>query len=435
MSRRLVTAVTLGLLLTVSAALPASADSVSDKKAQAAKIAARKEQLREQGEVLADRINAAQAELETIGKDVGVAEVRLGEQDATIAHLQAQVFQFAVNSYMLGSASSGLGTILAPGGIGNDSAQREGYTSVLLGGSADVADQARALRQDTDKLKLSLVAKQKRQAELTAGLEKTRAQIDKAQAELAELEQQNDAELAQAIKDAEAATQAQLQAGAAERIRKQSEAFRKGQDSGASVGAAPAGVGQVTQAGATSKPAAKPEGNTLTPSVVTAAPRPSASTVPKTPATTAGGGDPAPSAAPTTPPTTAKPKPKPTYPPAPAVSGAAGRAVAAAYSQLGTPYIFATAKPGVGFDCSGLTSWAWAQAGVYIPRTSQEQWAGLPHIPLDQVQPGDLIFYYSDVHHVSIYVGNGTVIHAPYSGSTVSLSGINSHVIGAARPG
>jgi peptidoglycan DL-endopeptidase CwlO len=109
--------------------------------------------------------------------------------------------------------------------------------------------------------------------------------------------------------------------------------------------------------------------------------------------------------------------------------------VAAAYSQLGTPYIFATAKPGVGFDCSGLTSWAWAQAGVSIPRTSQEQWAGLPHIPLDQVQPGDLIFYYSDVHHVSIYVGNGTVIHAPFSGSTVSLSGINSHVIGAARPG
>ena len=54
---------------------------------------------------------------------------------------------------------------------------------------------------------------------------------------------------------------------------------------------------------------------------------------------------------------------------------------------------------------------------------------------LDQIQPGDLIFFYNDVHHVGIYVGNGTIIHAPFTGSTVSFSGINGNVIGAARPG
>jgi peptidoglycan DL-endopeptidase CwlO len=66
---------------------------------------------------------------------------------------------------------------------------------------------------------------------------------------------------------------------------------------------------------------------------------------------------------------------------------------------------------------------------------SSAQWNGLPHVSLDEIQPGDLIFYYSDVHHVAIYVGNGTVIHAPFTGSTVSLAPLRGNIIGAARPG
>ena len=102
--------------------------------------------------------------------------------------------------------------------------------------------------------------------------------------------------------------------------------------------------------------------------------------------------------------------PAPQAPAAPAGSSAAATAVAAALSKEGAPYVYGAAGPDA-FDCSGLTSWAWAQAGVTIPRTSSEQ-AGLPEVSLDALQPGDLVTYYSPVSHVALYIGNGQVIHA-----------------------
>jgi peptidoglycan DL-endopeptidase CwlO len=428
MSRRTPAAAVVAVLLIFGFALPASADAVSDLKAKAERIRVKKEKLREDSEILAEKINASVDELANIDKDVGVAEVQLGAQEATIAKLGTQAFLFAVNSYVLGSESNGIGTILAPGGIGNDSAQRDGYSSVLLGGTADVTDQVKAVRQDTDRIKVSLLAKQKRQAELKASLVNDQAQVEKASLELVELEKQNDAALAQAVTDAEEAERKRLEAQAAEVIRKQSEAFRQ---SAAAPAAAPATGGRTPAA----QPAAKPAGGgSAKPAAVPVTAKPSK---PSTPAATQapkpGGGAATTVAKPATTKPAAKPRPAPPAPPA--VSGAAGRAVAAAYSQIGVQYVYATSKPGVSFDCSGLTSWAWSQAGVGIPRTSQDQWAGLPHVSLDQIQPGDLIFFYKDVHHVGIYVGNGTIIHAPFTGSTVSFSGISGNVIGAARPG
>jgi cell wall-associated NlpC family hydrolase len=115
-------------------------------------------------------------------------------------------------------------------------------------------------------------------------------------------------------------------------------------------------------------------------------------------------------------------------PSAPAGSGAAAAAVAAALSKVGSPYVYGAAGPNA-FDCSGLTSWAWAQAGVSIPRTSGGQ-AGLPSVPLSQLQPGDLVTYYSPVSHVAMYIGNGQVVHAstesrPVYVTTVSGAGPN----------
>jgi cell wall-associated NlpC family hydrolase len=104
--------------------------------------------------------------------------------------------------------------------------------------------------------------------------------------------------------------------------------------------------------------------------------------------------------------------------PAPA-SGSAARAVSFAYAQLGCPYVFGGTGPcGSGYDCSGLVQAAWAYAGVSIPRDTYEQWAALPHIPLSQLQPGDLI-YFSGESHVAIYVGGGMIIDAPVPGQNV----------------
>ena len=118
------------------------------------------------------------------------------------------------------------------------------------------------------------------------------------------------------------------------------------------------------------------------------------------------------------------------------MSSRASIAVNAARAQLGVPYEFARMSPGVAFDCSGITAYAWAQAGVVIPHQSAAQYASTPHVPLDQAQPGDLIFSYSPISHVGIYVGGGSMIHAPNTGSFVSYTIVRwSNVVGVSRPG
>ncbi|MFD7991014.1 C40 family peptidase [Streptomyces mexicanus] len=102
----------------------------------------------------------------------------------------------------------------------------------------------------------------------------------------------------------------------------------------------------------------------------------------------------------------------------PAASGRAAAALAAARSALGRPYVWGANGPS-GFDCSGLMQWAYAQAGVHLPRTSQEQRLAGRHIPLSQARPGDLVVYRSDASHVGMYVGHGQVIHAPHPGAPV----------------
>jgi len=100
-------------------------------------------------------------------------------------------------------------------------------------------------------------------------------------------------------------------------------------------------------------------------------------------------------------------------------SGYAGAAFAAAQSKIGSPYVYGAAGPS-SFDCSGLTSWAYAQAGVTIPRTSEAQAnAGTRIYSQSDLQIGDLVIFYGDFHHVGLYAGNGQVLHAPHPGASV----------------
>jgi len=108
---------------------------------------------------------------------------------------------------------------------------------------------------------------------------------------------------------------------------------------------------------------------------------------------------------------------------APAGNSAAAIAVAAALSKEGAAYVYGAAGPNA-FDCSGLTSWAWAQAGVSIPRTSSGQ-GGLPVVPLSELQPGDLVTYYSPVSHVAMYIGGGQVIHASTESRPVYITSVS----------
>jgi len=128
---------------------------------------------------------------------------------------------------------------------------------------------------------------------------------------------------------------------------------------------------------------------------------------------------------------------------APLATGKAAVAIAYAKQQLGKPYVWGGTGPD-GFDCSGLVMEAWQAAGVNIPRTSEAQYAALPHITAAQAQPGDLIFYAGSdgtmtaPGHVVMYLGGGLVIQAYTTGTPIEISTLAfmgpSQLVGYARP-
>lgn len=148
-------------------------------------------------------------------------------------------------------------------------------------------------------------------------------------------------------------------------------------------------------------------------------------TAPTTPSTTAPRpSTPAPTPAPAPAPTPAPAPPTPTSPApsnAPAPSSGAATAIAFARAQLGKPYAFATAGPNT-FDCSGLTKAAWAAAGVRMPHYSGSQATMFARVSYAELQPGDIVVFYSDLHHVGLYIGGGMMIHAPQTGDVVKIS-------------
>lgn len=116
----------------------------------------------------------------------------------------------------------------------------------------------------------------------------------------------------------------------------------------------------------------------------------------------------------------------------PPLSSAAARAVAAAESRIGDWYQWAAAGPST-FDCSGLVMWAYAQAGISLPHFSGAQYADTIHIPMADLQPGDLVFFANPGEHVAMYVGGGDIIEAPYTGAQVHVIPMYSGFVLASR--
>jgi len=116
-------------------------------------------------------------------------------------------------------------------------------------------------------------------------------------------------------------------------------------------------------------------------------------------------------------------------------SGRGAIAVRFAQAQIGKPYSWGAAGPG-SYDCSGLTMRAWQAAGVGLPHSSRMQYGSSPKVARSQLRPGDLVFFYSPISHVAIFVGGNTAIGAPQSGDVVRYQSISSMAyVGATRPG
>lgn len=123
--------------------------------------------------------------------------------------------------------------------------------------------------------------------------------------------------------------------------------------------------------------------------------------------------------------------------PAPALpsSGNVRNVLSAAYSQIGKPYAWGGSGPG-SFDCSGFTSYAWRAAGVSLPHSSRAQYAATKRVARSDLQPGDLLFFGSPIHHVGIYVGNNSMIDSSTYGHPVGIRSLNRRgYVGAGRPG
>jgi cell wall-associated NlpC family hydrolase len=114
------------------------------------------------------------------------------------------------------------------------------------------------------------------------------------------------------------------------------------------------------------------------------------------------------------------------YPDVPVAGDSLGvKALNEALSMIGRPYVWGGASPSVGFDCSGLVVWAYAQEGITLEHFTGDLWNEVVHVPESQLEPGDLVFFYADISHVGIYIGNGLMVDAPTFGQDVQIQPIS----------
>ena len=397
--RYLAAAIAVGSLL--SSATVASADSVSDKKAKVDQLATQLDNLGNRLGQLDEDYGAAQDRKAVLDQDIADSQARIAKQEARLGELAGVLGAIAVDKYVTGSALE-LSPLFSNAAAYSEAEQKDSLSQLALDNGAGNTDEMLALAEDLAKEQASLSHKQQQVADLVATLDSKLAEaqtlqteyqtkLASAKADLGVAVEQERERRAEAAAAAEIAKQKQAQAAAdaaaAAAARSKSSASTAPRGGGIAVGS---GSGGGSASGGT-----PPAGGG-----------------------SSSGGDPGGGGS------------------APPVSSMAGVAIAAAESQLGVPYRFAAESPGVAFDCSGLTKYAWGQAGVSLPHQSGAQYASIPHVSQSEVQPGDLIFYKSPIGHVAMYIGGGSLIHAPRSGDVVQIAVVNwAKVVGVGRPG
>jgi peptidoglycan DL-endopeptidase CwlO len=362
---------------------PAGADTVEEKRQQAARIADQIEQLEDQALSLGEQYGKVSDQLELVTAEVESAKLRVAKLEGTLTELRGSLSQVALNAYVYGGDDSAL-TALLTGEAGVAALERSHYAELLLQGGSDQVDEVETVTEDATRERQRLEAKLTEQEQLQESLSSQQEQVEAAIEQKNELQAQVQGELAELV--------AQEQARRAAAVRQAAASGSSG--SGGSNGGGGGGGGNQSGGGGTTPPSGQISGPAAQPS----GPGPGTNV--------------------------------------PSPSGGAGGAVAAAMSQLGVGYRYATAIPGVAFDCSGLTRWAWGQAGVGLPSNSRAQAAATPDVPRSAVAPGDLIFYYSPISHVGIYIGGGQLVHATRPGDVVKVAAVNwGKVVTIGRPG
>ena len=400
LSRQLINRITAIAVLvgtTLVAVTPTHADNVDDKRKKV-------QQVVDQLSALDDKISqtnedylGALAKQDQLTKDIDALQVQVDAEQGNLSKLQVVLQDIAINRYTAhGSGSEN--PLLTNQQTFADDQQRKELANVAIDSGVVDSDNLQAVVDELTNRRQALDSKKKEAAQLVTYLEGRKQQLDQMTKDAQSQRAKAEAELGDAIQqEEEARAQRQIQAAQKrqQQIEAQAAAARQNQ-AAAATGTAPAQASPAAPRGGGAAPAA--------PAAAPKAPKPK------------------------------DPVPEPVNYPAP--SGGAGIAVGAARSQLGVPYVYAAESPGRAFDCSGLTKYAWGRAGVYLPHQSAQQYASTPHVPESAAQPGDLIFYYSPIGHVGIYIGGGAMIHAPRTGDVVKVANVNwSKTVGVSRPG
>ncbi|MBS1847920.1 MAG: C40 family peptidase, partial [Actinobacteria bacterium] len=307
-------------------------------------------------------------------------DVRISQASAQLAAAKRSetksrraLSQYALNAYINGgSGSVDLAALLDTNG--SQIGQRQGYQSTAVGNRQELVDSLQASQRITADRAAALAVEQKNAADVAARAEAKRAAADAAAKQLQSIQSQLKGKLAVLVAQKQAAEQAAQEAQARAAAQAMQERARAN-------AATPPPTQSVTTPSVTTGPA---QSSNPTPP---ASSNPGSSNVPIVPS-----------------------------------SGGGGAAVAAAMSQLGVPYVWGGASPS-GFDCSGLTMWAWAHAGVSLSHYTFAQEGQGQVVPISQLQPGDLVFYYGG-DHVAMYIGGGMVVHAPHTGDVVRTASL-----------
>jgi cell wall-associated NlpC family hydrolase len=375
---------TLGLVLTIGVATaaisgphPASADQISDAKAEAAAITAKIQATEGQIAALSGQVQSADYQLSQLSSQIAANQAQVAKDQSEVTKDENQLRAQAISDYTSSGTTNQVTQMFSSSP--NTSDIRSEYSDIATG---DVTTTVDNLHTAQSQLQTAQAALQQQQSQATA----TRNNLQASESQASALAGQDQATLNSVnanIQNLVAQQQAQAAAAAKAAATASFNAKLAAAQRAQSAAATTTHSGGISSGGPASADPAAPAG-----------------------------------------------------PPPPLAGGAAG-AVQAAESQVGVPYVWGGDTP-AGFDCSGLVMWAYAQVGIGLPRTSGAQYGATTHIPLADIQPGDLLFYGpGGSEHVAMYVGGGSMVEAPYTGASVWITGVRTDggFVGVGRVG
>lgn len=359
-----------------SFARPGTADSIASDKAYAAQLAAEIQQEQNRIAVLNEQYDEAQIQLQQIDRHITQNEASVSHADKAVSSDVSSIRKQALEEYMSGGSASGIAELFS--GTGTTASDAQEYQNLAGGNVTTMIDRLHVAQQNLAVQRGQLNSAEAAKRATLSKLNTEKNQAAQEEAQLTSTLSQVRGRIATLVHEQQvAAAAAARRAYLAQLAQQEAAQLAQQRAAAAAAAAASAAAQQVVQ------------------------------------------------------------QPSPSGPP-PSGSGAGEVALRAAESQLGVPYVWGGATPGVGFDCSGLTMWSWEQAGVSLPHSAAMQMSDVTPVSMNDLQPGDLIFYYDSpgyVGHVTMYVGNGTMIQAEETGTDIMITPIwYQNLAGAGRP-